>query len=87
MRTYPTSTANRNVPSNVYLLAEVTEGECNYTYYADAEGYMWKVGDWSIDNPRPAYMFEVCRLTGDTERMIEGRVSSWQFYRQHPELL
>ncbi len=86
MRTYPTSTANQNVPANVYLLAEVTEGECNTTYYATSDGDLFKVGDWSIDKPHPAYLFEVCRLTGDTERMIEGRVSSWFFYRQRPEL-
>jgi hypothetical protein len=75
MRTYPTSTSNRNVPASALLIAETeaTSGECVTTYYADAHMVLWKVGDWVGDKPEPAFMFEVCRLTGDTEMMVAHR--------------
>lgn len=87
MRTYPTSTSNRNVPADVYLIAELAVGECNYTYYADKNGDLWKVGDWKGDKPQSAYLNDVCRLTGDCEFMVEGRVSSWIFYQNNHHLL
>lgn len=83
MRTYPTSTSNRNVPSNVYLLAEVTEGETNITYYATEGGALYKVGDWATDEPHPAFLSEVCRLTGDGEMMISARVDSFFYWRNN----
>ena len=75
MRTYPDGTANRNVPKNVFLIAEAERmsGEIIETYYADPEGNTYKVTDWSGHKPAPAYMNELCKLTGDTEQMIEWR--------------
>lgn len=83
-RTYPTSTCNRNVPNNAFLLAEVsyTSGEYIETVYIDPRndcGY--KVGDWVSNKPVLQYMNQLCRATGDTEKMIALR------YRQHKERL
>lgn len=84
MRTYPTSTANRNVPKDVYLLAEIefTSGEIVETAYIDRIGNMWIVCDWVGQKPIPLPMFRACRLTGDTEHMISARWESW--FRFHP---
>ena len=79
MKTYPTSTSNQNVPKDVYLLAEVAtmSDEIQTTFYATKTGKLWKVGDWITDKPQPAYLFEICRLTGDCEQMVNARVESY----------
>lgn len=71
-RTYPGSTANPNVPKNVYLIAEVTtmSGEIVTTYYIDLAGCMWKVSDWVNNKPVPVSVATLCKLTGDCEAMI-----------------
>ena len=78
MRTYPTNTANRNVPANSFLIAETSQmsGEIITTYYATKDGSLWKVTDWKSDKPSPAYPFEVLRLTGDGMNVLTGRVES-----------
>jgi len=79
MRTYPTSTANPNVPKESYLIAETerASGEIIETYYATREGNTYKVTDWSGHKPAPAYMNELCKLTGDTPGIIEARRASY----------
>ena len=76
MRLYPQNTANQNVPRGSFLIAEVStmSGEIKTTYYADREGNLFSVVDWKGCKPSQVYLFEVCRLTGDTERMIEARI-------------
>jgi len=83
IKTYPQQTINLNVPDNVYLIAEVNKmsGEITETYYIDNDGNLLKVGDWSQDKPNPAFLFEICRLTGDTEKMINARWESWKRYK------
>jgi hypothetical protein len=80
MKCYPQNTANNNVPDNVFLIAETSQmsGEIITTYYIDLRGNIFKVGDWSIDKPQPAYPFEICRLTGDTYKMINFRWNLWK---------
>jgi hypothetical protein len=80
MRCYPESTSNRNVPLNVFLVAETEamSGEVHTTYYIDASGTMLKVSDWTSSKAQPVRMFELCRLTLDTERMIEARYKQWR---------
>ena len=79
MRTYPQETCNRNVPINSFLIAETERmnGEIIETYYADPEGNTYKVTDWSGHNPAPAYMNELCKLTGDTPGIIEARRAAY----------
>ena len=76
MKTYPQTTANNNVPKGAFLLAEQSamSGEIVTTYYADKDGFLWKVDDWINSKPHPVFLFEACRLTGDTERMLAFRV-------------
>lgn len=83
MRTYPTSTANPNVPRGAYLIAEwpTMSGEITHTLYALPDLTLWYVTDWSGDQPRQAAMFEACRATLDTEETIHSRVRSW-FHHQ-----
>lgn len=78
MRTYPTRTANRNVPAGVFLIAEAStmSGEIVTTYYADKEGNLWGVKDWKGCRPYPVYPFQVCGLTGDTLNIIAGRIEA-----------
>lgn len=85
IKSYPQSTANPNVPRDVYLLAEVslTSGEVVETAYIDRAGNMWIVCDWSGHKPVSLPMFRACRMTGDTEKMIESRWESW--FRLHPK--
>jgi hypothetical protein len=73
---YPQRTTNRNVPRCSVLLAETMQcsGEIVMTYYADADGYLWRVSDWVMDKPQPVMLFEACRLTGDTENMLAVRI-------------
>ena len=80
MRTMPTSTANRNVPADVLLLAETEtmSGEIVTTYYADREGYTWSVIDWKGHKPLPVYLPELWRLTGLSPNMLSGAWSSWK---------
>lgn len=76
MRTYPKSTSNKNVPQGVFLIAETSamSGEIITTYYADKNGYLWKVYDWKGCRPEAAYTFQLCALTGDTESILTARV-------------
>lgn len=82
MRLYPQATANRNVPKDVFLIAETSSmsGEIKTTYYADSDFFAWKVGDWVGDKPQRAFMSELCRLTGDTVNMVVARVQ--QYFRK-----
>ncbi len=75
MRTYPTETSNCNVPANVFLVAEVEQcsGELVTTFYIDRCANIKKVSDWTGNKPQPATMSELCRLTLDSEKMIESR--------------
>ena len=79
MRTYPTSTANKNVPKGVFLLAEqaAMSGEIVTTYYSTEDGKLWRVVDWIYSKPYPVMPFEVCHITGDTERTLEFRISQF----------
>jgi len=79
MRIYPQETCNRNVPKGAFLIAEVStmSGEIIKTYYATEDGKTYEVTDWSGNKPHPAYMNELCRLTGDTEQMLELRYRNY----------
>jgi hypothetical protein len=79
MRTYPTSTANPNVPPGVFLIAETSamSGEIIETFYATSTGDIFRVCDWSMSKPRPAYMNQVCKFTGDTPNIITARYESY----------
>ncbi len=79
MRCYPESTSNRNVPANVFLVAEAEamSGEVIVTYYVDSSGYLNKVTDWKDNRPRLASVDEVCQLTGDTEKMVNAHYHQW----------
>ena len=78
MRITPTETANPNVPSGVFLIAESSRmsGEIIETVYADSTGYIFKVADWSQSKPQPVYMTEVWKLTGLTPYMITAQWES-----------
>ena len=75
----PQRVTNRNVPKDVLLLADVcmTSGELHDTYYITRDGGLWVVGDWVDHKPRPAYPFQVCRLTGYTYNQIEAMYQDW----------
>ena len=77
MRSYPTTTANRNVPKDMFLIAETSTAndEQHTTYYANADGFLWKVCDWVGDKPQRAYMSELYKLTGDTYNMLGARIT------------
>lgn len=79
MRTFPDGTTNKNVPKDVFLIAETERmsGEIIETYYATEDGKTYGVTDWSGNKPHPAYMNELCRLTGDTEQMLELRYRNY----------
>ena len=76
MHLYPQTTANRNVPKGAFLFAETSTAndEQHTTYYVDPNCFVWKVGDWVGDKPQHVYIFELCRLTGDTVNMLVARV-------------
>jgi len=78
MKSYPTSTANKNVPASVLLLAETSSmsGEIVTTYYIDRDGNMLKVADWKGDKPSPVFFNQLYKLIGDTPNMIEARWKS-----------
>lgn len=81
MRLYPERTTNRNVPADVFIVAETEamSGEIRTTYYVDRWGNIWQCGDWIMDNkPHHATMHDLCRLTYDTEQMITSRWESWK---------
>lgn len=84
MSLYPQKTDNRNVPEDVFLIAEIEQGEIT-TYYIDLEGCCWQVDSWMLDKPRPAFPFQLCRLTGDTWKMIQARYDSWKRQREEGE--
>ena len=71
----PESTANLNVPNNVFIVGEniLQSEEIKITFYVDNAGYIWKVGDWITDKPRPSSLHDLYRLTGDTEQIIAFR--------------
>ena len=85
MRTYPITTSNINVPKDVFLLAETSamSGEVVTTYYATRDLYLYKVGDWKGDKPELVPLSVICRLTGDTERMVEFRIKDFFYYKDH----
>ena len=76
MHLYPQTTTNRNVPKGAFLFAETSTAndEQHTTYYVDPNCFVWKVGDWIGDKPQHVYIFELCRLTGDTVNMLVARV-------------
>lgn len=78
-RSLTVETINPNVPAGAFVLYESTymSGEITTTYYADAEGGMWVVGDWSTDTPAPCTMHDVCRASGLWESIIEATRQSW----------
>ena len=78
-RTYPTNTANQNVPRDTFLVAEnvYMSGEITKTYYIDKGGNMWQICDWTISKPQPVSLSVLCRLTLDTERQISAKAESW----------
>lgn len=80
MRLYPERTTNRNVPANVFIVAETEamSGEIITTYYIDQEGALWYCEDWIKISPQPTTMHHLCQLTFDTEQMIESRWESWK---------
>ena len=79
-RLYPLQVVNRNVPNSCFIVADVSicSGEQHTTYYIDDQGYMWKVGDWTIDKPHFSSLSQLCRITGDTERMVNFRYEQWK---------
>ena len=81
MRTYPTSTANMNVPTNAFLLAEVStmSGEIVTTYYATEDGSLYKVTDWVGNKPQPISLKQACDITGDWPAMILSRMRGYYF--------
>ena len=81
MRVLPENTGNRNIPrSGVFLIAEETvcSGEQTTTFYADADGNMWKVGNWVMDKPQPALLLDVGRLTGLPGLAIMEAFDAWR---------
>lgn len=80
MKLYPERTANRNVPADVFIVAEIENmsGEIVTTYYIDREGNIWQCGDWVMDKSHPATMHNLCKLAWDTEQMIERHWKSWK---------
>jgi hypothetical protein len=84
MRTYPTTTSNANVPKDVYLLAETStmSGEIVTTYYATQDLELFAVVDWKGDKPLPVALFEICRVTGDTEQMLLARIKDFFYYKE-----
>ena len=80
---YPRMTTNRNVPKNVFLVAEkvTMSGEIAVTYYIDCDGNIHKVSNWVTNTPQPAYPYELCRITGDTEQTVNNRWKLWLRHR------
>lgn len=80
---YPTETSNRNVPKNVFLVAESVSmsGEIVLTYYIGRDGLFYLVYDWVGDRPHYATMHDLCRVTGDIERMVRLRYEQWKAQR------
>ncbi len=77
---YPTETSNRNVPKDVFLVAESVSmsGEIVQTYYIDRNGFYHFVYDWVGDRSYYTTMHDLCRATGDIERMVRARYELWK---------
>lgn len=87
MSLYPLKTTNPNVPEDVFLVAEVrtlTETMAS-VYFIDLEGHCWRVSGWRQSGTQPVLPFQLCRLTGDTWRMIQARYNSWKRQREEEE--
>jgi len=77
-RCYPTFTNNKNVSKDVFLIAEYSESGYEYTAYICKDGRIYLIGNEAGESPIPINIFKACRITGDTESMIEFRYK--QFY-------
>ena len=80
MKLYPNNTANRNVPQDVFLIAETEamSGEIHYTYYADKEGTTFVVADWSGDKPGTMAIEHIAYITGQRAQDILNCLELWQ---------
>lgn len=89
MSFYPQKTDNRNVPKDVFLVSEAetkhTSDGTLTTHLIDLEGNCWRVCSWIQSGIRSSFPFELCRLTGDTWKMIEVRYDSWKRQREEGE--
>lgn len=84
MSLYPQQTTNPNVPEDVFLVAEVrtySEGVTR-VYFIDLEGNCRRVSGFVQYGIRPVFPYELCRLTGDTWKMIQARYDSWKRQRE-----
>lgn len=84
MSLYPQQTTNPNVPEDVFLVAEVrtySEGVTT-VYFIDLEGNCRRVSGWASSGTRSVFPYELCRLTGDTWKMILARYDSWKRQRE-----
>jgi hypothetical protein len=77
-RCYPSFTSNKNTPKGVFLIGEYSESGFEYTAYICKDGRIYLIGNESGESPIPINIFKACRITGDTESMIEFRYK--QFY-------
>lgn len=84
---YPEAVANKNVPMDVYLIADISQmsGEIHTTYYINRNGEMFKVKDWVMCKPEKSTLSELCKLTGDSEMMINNRWSSYFYWKDKNE--
>jgi len=80
MHLYPERTANRNVPADVFLVAETEamSGEIVTTYYIDCLLCLWSVADWVMCKPQSAKFSQLLVITGETKAQI---LSKWQAWR------
>jgi len=78
---YPTVSGNQNVThKKVFLICETfgLSEESGETHYIDTAGVMWRQSSERHCKPLPVSLFQVCRITGDTENMIRFRFEQWK---------
>jgi hypothetical protein len=70
---------NPNVPKDCFVIAEYStmSGEIHHTYYANVDGQMFHVTDWSCDIPSPAFYSEIHKETGLWQRLIDAEYDAW----------
>lgn len=77
---YPTSTANNNVPQDVFLVAEEPHPYALHhvrTYYITPDGDIKVVASTQGSFAEGRTMRALRALTGDTEKMINARFQTW----------
>ena len=75
---YPESVSNTNIPRDVLLLVDVGLADGSHdAYYISPAGSLLVVNDGVGAKPRPAYPFQMCRLTGYTYNQIGAMYQDW----------